>query len=71
LIKQPANPEYFSQDKKKFVVVRIRGASSEGKVVRVYRPPLLEEVEEQWAKLEGRWVDGFALCAPMVRGLES
>lgn len=59
LIKQQANPEYFSQDKKNFVVVRIRGTSSEGKVVRVYRPPLLEEVEEQWAKLEGavgRWI---------------
>ena len=48
----------FTEDKNHHVIARLKGASKEGKTIRVYRPPLLREIETQWSERKnaiGRW----------------
>lgn len=64
----------FNEDKNHYVNARIKGSidAGSGRVVRVYRPPLLREVETQWTARNGaigRWsvqarADGSIVGAP-------
>jgi hypothetical protein len=48
----------FTEDRNHHVIARLRGASKEGKTIRIYRPPLLPEIEAQWSEQKnaiGRW----------------
>jgi DNA phosphorothioation-dependent restriction protein DptH len=64
----------FAEDKNHHVNARLKGgiAAGSGRVVRVFRPPLLQQLEAQWAALKGRigrWsvsvrADGSVVGAP-------
>jgi hypothetical protein len=53
----------FTEDKNHHVNARLKGSISagSGRIVRVFRPPLLEQIETQWAALKGR-IGRWSVC---------
>ena len=68
----------FTEDRNHHVIARLKGTSKEGKTIRVYRPPLLREIEMQWSEHKsaiGRWcvrvrADGSPVGAPEFQEIE-